>query len=35
VNSAQYKWLKDDIEANTDRCTLLYAHHSRVTNVEA
>ncbi len=34
VNSAQYKWLKADIEANTDRCTLLYAHHSRVTNVE-
>jgi hypothetical protein len=34
VNSAQYKWFKDDIEANTDRCTLLYAHHSRVTNVE-
>jgi hypothetical protein len=34
VNSAQYAWLKDDIEANTDRCTLLYAHHSRVTNVQ-
>jgi Calcineurin-like phosphoesterase/Bacterial Ig domain len=33
VNSAQYKWLKDDIEANTDRCTLLYAHHARLTNV--
>ena len=33
VNSAQYKWLKADIEANTDRCTLLYAHHSRLTNV--
>jgi hypothetical protein len=34
VNSAQYKWFKDDIEANTDRCTLLYAHHSRLTNVD-
>jgi hypothetical protein len=34
VNSAQYKWLKADIEANTDQCTLLYAHHSRVTNVK-
>jgi hypothetical protein len=30
----QYKWLKADIEANTDRCTLLYAHHARLTNVE-
>jgi hypothetical protein len=33
-DSAQYKWFKDDIEANTDRCTLLYAHHARLTNVE-
>jgi hypothetical protein len=34
VGSPQYNWLKDDIEANTDQCTLLYAHHSRVTNVD-
>jgi hypothetical protein len=34
VSSPQYKWLKADIEANADSCTLLYAHHSRVTNVK-
>jgi hypothetical protein len=34
ATSAQYAWLKDDIEANTDRCTLLYAHHARLTNVD-
>jgi hypothetical protein len=34
VGTPQYNWLKADIEANTDRCTLLYAHHSRLTNVD-